>query len=362
MVRNHSNDNHSNIATVHSTVKVRRLHQMQQLGYSCDCSKLTGFRCELSVGAAARSAFSLQHNESMNIVTEVAPMLYFLGSMVTFLAQWREHAAAPAHLRHAFVLTMLFTVVQHLSSLVSHTFNCVSARLSHAMCVICCRPFVRVAGRDAVLFALILCDAACRWFIDYAGIALNFVWNAPSIAAVALPDGLSARLWPGWLGLNVALTAVLAALAVTMARTYRPPPPRVPSAEQHRGGSSGSDWRAVFFGQGLLSLAGLAVLFLPNIAATLAAGFVADGRALALLAMLAAAVAMKELHYPERLFEGRAREFFDHSVLHSHCIWHLLVWLVQWLYCSVFADAIAAHVYAANEVADMNEEADSRGA
>ena len=35
---------------------------------------------------------------------------------------------------------------------------------------------------------------------------------------------------------------------------------------------------------------------------------------------------VQELHYPERLF---ARRSFDSSFLHSHTLWHLLVWLVQ---------------------------------
>ena len=105
----------------------------------------------------------------------------------------------------------------------------------------------------------------------------------------------------------------------------------------------------IFFGQGMLSFVGIAILFLPNIIATVAAGFLVDGRALALLAVLGAAISLKELHYPERLLHGEKREYFDDSVLHSHSIWHLLVWLVQWLYCSVLEDAIFARVHEATE-------------
>ena len=64
-----------------------------------------------------------------------------------------------------------------------------------------------------------------------------------------------------------------------------------------------------------------------------------DSTALGVLLCLPLAVCVKELHYPERLApEGSGA--FDLSFLHSHSLWHLCVWGLQFGYLSCFLTAL----------------------
>lgn len=64
-----------------------------------------------------------------------------------------EHAT----IRQAVEATVWGTVLQHACSLFAHVGFRASARLSHAI-----------------------------WFVDYAGILLNFIWNSPPVACARL--------------------------------------------------------------------------------------------------------------------------------------------------------------------------------
>ena len=81
------------------------------------------------------------------------------------------------------------------------------------------------------------------------------------------------------------------------------------------------------------------MLLVPNIIATAAGGLV-DWRAPGVLAILGSALVVKEAHLPEALLPSR-KGLFDHSPLHSHVLWHLLVWGLQALYLCVFRTALA---------------------
>jgi hypothetical protein len=159
----------------------------------CDCSKVTGFRCGLTPRQAVRTALSPRHNECCNVLTDLLPLLFFLTAAVHTMLTSPGYAAAPAWLRHSFLLTSTFTVVQHALSCVAHVFNAVSARLSHTV-----------------------------WLLDYAGIALINAHNAPAIVFVGWPE-LGEPLWPWWLAVNVVTTVLLLGWAVYLTLTYQPP-------------------------------------------------------------------------------------------------------------------------------------------
>jgi hypothetical protein len=84
---------------------------------------------------------------------------------------------------------------------------------------------------------------------------------------------------------------------------------------------------------GLLSIVGVALLIAPNMLSSFAVGFIADWRAGAVPIIMVGAVAVKEMHLPER---WSAAGRYDYSMVHSHVLWHLLVWLVQTLYLLVY--------------------------
>ena len=65
----------------------------------------------------------------------------------------------------------------------------------------------------------------------------------------------------------------------------------------------------------------------------------ADWRSGAIIVWLLSAIAIKQLHIPERWFApGR----LDLSVLHSHCVWHLMVWGLQVGYMVVYLSNFGA--------------------
>jgi hypothetical protein len=84
---------------------------------------------------------------------------------------------------------------------------------------------------------------------------------------------------------------------------------------------------------GLLSIVGVALLIAPNMLSSFAVGFIVDWRAGAVPIIMVGAVAVKEMHLPER---WSAAGRYDYSMVHSHVLWHLLVWLVQTLYLLVY--------------------------
>merc|ERR1712232_1302463 len=89
-------------------------------------------------------------------------------------------ARAGSPLHASAIATVLATAFQHATSLFAHTFTCVSARASRVV-----------------------------WYVDYAGILLNFLWNAPALAIILQPS--IAGWWPIWLWANLLATAALLA-------------------------------------------------------------------------------------------------------------------------------------------------------
>jgi len=167
-----------------------RLLAAMPSAWACDCSKRSGFRCGQTPRQAVRSALSPTHNEFWNILTDLLPMVFFLGAAATMALGYgrAEYAAAPSWQRHSFLLTTTFTAVQHMLSLFAHTFSSVNARLSHTV-----------------------------WLLDYVGIALNFVNNAPAIIFVGFPE--LSYLWPQWLAVNLLVSTGLVAGAAWMVVT-----------------------------------------------------------------------------------------------------------------------------------------------
>jgi hypothetical protein len=254
-----------------------------------------------------------------NIVTDLIPLVFFMYAAVDFNVFGT--LALPPYLRAAFLGTSVATCLQKLGSLAAHTLCGCGPTLSHVV-----------------------------WFFDYCGIALNFLWNAPMAwlvawgapASAASEAALGWGVWC-WLGVNLAVSVPAVAGTCWLAAAYQP----AVAAKGGLGPTKGVSFRGVALGGGLVPGLTLAIFFAPNLLGTLAAGVFSDVRALALLALLGGALAVKERHLPERWFAARRRRTaldagavvarFDLSPLHSHCVWHLLVWLVQVLYLAIFA-------------------------
>uniref|UniRef100_A0A7S3RQ04 Uncharacterized protein n=2 Tax=Emiliania huxleyi TaxID=2903 RepID=A0A7S3RQ04_EMIHU len=81
-----------------------------------------------------------------------------------------------------------------------------------------------------------------------------------------------------------------------------------------------------------------AAAILPVYALTVAAAAQGHAPALFSAAVLPAALLLKLRHWPESLFS--ASSAFDRSPLHSHSVWHLLVWAVQAGYLELFERAL----------------------
>lgn len=283
------------------------LHALPK-GYSVDMTKSSGFRVNMSWRDAALTALAPGHNEFWNCVTDVLPFFFF-GGACAVLAHADAWARTPLELQQAIIATSAGTCLQHVCSLTSHMFTCVSARLSHTI-----------------------------WYVDYAGIALNFVWNAPAMALV-WRFSTFAPYWHLWLGANVVLTALTLGGAIAGTVLHKPT-----KAAAHAETGPGESWASIFFGYGAASLLAIGVLIVPNLAFTTLAGLQADGRALGVVLGLPFALGLKEAHLPERLVPGSGR--FDCSFLHSHVLWHLCVWGLQSFYLLAYiriVDAYAGH-------------------
>eukprot|EP00308_Calcidiscus_leptoporus_P005580 CAMPEP_0119398766 /NCGR_PEP_ID=MMETSP1334-20130426/141016_1 /TAXON_ID=127549 /ORGANISM="Calcidiscus leptoporus, Strain RCC1130" /LENGTH=278 /DNA_ID=CAMNT_0007422641 /DNA_START=247 /DNA_END=1080 /DNA_ORIENTATION=+ len=264
-------------------------------GFAADMSKVHGFRVGLSWQCAALTLLDWSHNEFWNMVTDLLPAGFL---MATSLAAWSQYdSSEDGALLAAYAATTLASAVQHMCSLASHAFCCVSPRISHSV-----------------------------WFLDYAGIVIEFVWNAPAMAFVAVPS--LERIWPFWACANLLATLFLLGGALHLVATYEPP------CSSARGGEG---WTSAFFGHGFLSLLTFVLLIVPNFAFTALAGVTADPFALSIGLALPLAIAVKEAHLPERRSPpGR----FDFSVLHSHCLWHLCVCGLQCIYMIVIERAL----------------------
>mmetsp|Transcript_9420 Transcript_9420/g.27485 ORF Transcript_9420/g.27485 Transcript_9420/m.27485 type:complete len:295 (-) Transcript_9420:310-1194(-) len=267
-------------------------------GFSVDTTKSSGFRVNLSWRDAAMTALRPGHNEFWNCLTDVLPLLWF-GCACVIVSTTEAFTNTPPVLRQSIMATSIATCLQHACSLVSHMFTCVSARMSHAI-----------------------------WFVDYAGIALNFVWNAPAMALVWSYASF-AWLWPTWFWVNVVLTAGTLGSAIWLAAVHKP---------RSTTPVAGVPWQETFFGMGVPSLVVIALLIMPNLVFTAACGIGADVRVLGVLLGLPLALGIKEAHLPEMLSPGSS--IYDCSFLHSHVIWHLCVWFLQALYLLAYLRVI----------------------
>jgi len=281
-------------------MKLRCLEDMPR-GYCCDCSKFRGHRCDLSAWEALSSSLSPRHNEFWNVLTDVVPLLFFVVAALDTVRVDTAFTASSISLQRGFLATAFFTVLQHACSFVAHTFSACSPRLSHTI-----------------------------WYLDYMGIGLNFMWNAPAAALVALgPNASEMDVGPwisGWFAMNACLTGPLVALAVWATVKHEP--------------SKTASWLATAAGSGPAGFLVVALVLLPNLAATLAAGLGADTRGLTLLAVLIGSLGVKELHFPEALWPSKGSKRFDFSAAHSHVLWHLGVWVVQILYLVMYMRAM----------------------
>ena len=135
-------------------------------GYSFDLSKTTAYRIDFTIREAALSCFAPGHNEFWNIMTELAPLLFFL-CVAADIAQ-RDDGCEPTRaadgtctsqtLHRAGVATVLATTLQHAASLFAHTFTCCSARASRVV-----------------------------WYVDYAGSECRTLSNMPSALRTPFP-------------------------------------------------------------------------------------------------------------------------------------------------------------------------------
>ena len=283
------------IVTMRRNVSFRSL----PMGFNWDTTKLKGFRVNMTYWQAFCSIIDPSHNEFWNITTDWVPMVMFFACAAYFYA---ANTAMPAPIREACAMSALFTGVQHTVSLVAHVFQCVSTRVSHSI-----------------------------WYIDYAGIILNFVWNGPSMVFLVCP-GTSA-LWPAWRAFNFAVTAAILTNAVYFVATLDPS--KDTDTRDRQRWICGARNAAV----GAL----LILLAMPSEVSTLLLASSGDEYAIGGLVLLPIALLVKTLHYPERLYFTKGEPRYDFSLWHSHSIWHVLVWADQFCYAVLYARAMAAY-------------------
>ena len=270
-------------------------------GYNLDAlPKSTGYRINHSIREAALSCFEPGHNEFWNILTEIAPLLFF-----TFIAgelSLRDYCGEASEceartLRQAAIATLLATTLQHAASLFAHVFSCCSARASRVV-----------------------------WYVDYAGILLNFVWNAPLMTMLVSPSTMA--WWPTWQAINwLATAALLSASLLPLLGCIK------------REGDNFISACAASPASMLVT----ALCIVPNYLLTLAVGLTVDWVACVVVLGLPLSLVVKNLNLPESCVpEGAWRDYFDCSVLHSHSLWHCCVWGLQLCYLHVITGALDA--------------------
>ena len=264
--------------------------------WEVDRTKLHGFRIKLTWKRAALSIVDPSHNDFFNIVTDILPMVA-VKAVCAHLCHAGPPRPASIELHAAIVATTAATTFQHLCSLAGHTFYVCSARLSHAI-----------------------------WFLDYAGILLEFVWNAPAMALVARPSLGTAGWLPWWGAANALLSVGVVGAAAAGVSTFQPSPDR----------SVNIVTALCWHGSGLGLLLVL-LLIIPNFGLTLLAAREADGSLHAVLPLMCVALWVKGANVPQRWAKpGR----LDFSLLHSHALWHLCVCALQVIYMGVLLRAL----------------------
>ena len=277
---------------------------LHDLGFSFEESKLTGFRVNHTYWDALCSIFDPAHNEFANITTDWVPCVFFIcvtGYMCITCP------GLPPDLREAFVLGAFFTAFQHLTSLTAHVLQCVNARISHAI-----------------------------WYLDYAGIILNFIWNGSGVVLILCPAFLP--FWPAWRAANATLTVGLLSAAAVRVLAYYPPPR--PVTRLHNACSAQPK-----LATRVALCTGLILLGAPTEIGTAFLAACSPDRharayALGSLLVLPVALMVKVLHLPERFYTKGRMDLGFLSFLHSHSVWHLLVFVVQFCYLMIYLTGI----------------------
>ena len=301
------------IQSSHAIIQLTESGAYQDQGWCFDTSKTRGHIVCLEEGFVAKvvavfSSFFPSSNEFWNVHTEVVPLLFFLAAALSI--RWTASAPATATIQQAIEGTLWGTTLQHACSLFAHVGYRASARLSHAI-----------------------------WYVDYAGILLNFVWNSPPLF-FAMAPWLEA-LWPAWYHMNLLTTALIMGGGLWLACTQPIPAVR-----------DGSGSETSFFAVFLRSPAAF-VLLLSTCGLSLGAtalipfyGTVARSTSMAVLPCLGLSLAIKLSSFPERWLVGvstaSSNSSFDlsFSPFHSHSLWHLGVWGVQLLYFYFFSQVL----------------------
>ena len=265
--------------------------------WEVDTTKLRGFRIKLTWKRAALSIGDPSHNDFFNMMTDLVPLVA-VGAVCAQLCYAGPPRPTSTELHAAIVATTAATTFQHVCSLVGHTFYVCSARLSHAI-----------------------------WFLDFAGILLEFIWNAPAMALVAWPSLGAGGYLPWWGAANALLSVAVVGAAAAGVWSFQP----------SSGRSVDIAAALCWHGSGLGLLLVL-LLIIPNFGLTLLAAREVDGSLHAVLPLMCAALWVKGAHVPERWAKpGR----FDFSLMHSHVVWHLFVCVLQAIYMCSLLRALA---------------------
>ena len=251
---------------------------------------------------------TLFSNEFFNILTEILPIVHFSAVGLMHYCALDTTPEDAITLRRALVWDICGTVLQHLCSLFAHAGYRLSARLSHTV-----------------------------WYVDYSGILLVFLWNAPPMSFLCAPS--LEHFWPLWLGFNLLVTVTLLVGSFRLTCTFNPLQTSTSARGSHDG--SGATMDATFgSSRALIALfvASVGPSFLATFAAIFVCGF-GRARLAAITPCLMLSLAIKTFNVPERWLSKHLDLSF--SPLHSHCLWHCGVWTCEVLYLLIYEEALA---------------------
>lgn len=280
-----------------------------------DPSKLRGHRFDTSGWHAVVTCLDPNSNEFWNCLTEILPLCHLCLIALEIAGAvdlGHDVSGGSNELRRAVIGTLLGSVVQHVCSLAAHVGRSVSPRLSHSI-----------------------------WYVDFAGIFINNVWNVAPLVLLMAPQ--LARTVPAleWLmlGWSLGCSSLLLWYGLRRAATYRP------KTEGRDGGrDTGENVSILNFitevaGGPRRGLLAVLALVLPNTLLSLLAGRLVDHRAPLPILGFCTAFCVKVSNVPNRWARPG---YFDFSPLHSHALWHLGVWASQSIYVQMYLSALGA--------------------
>lgn len=283
--------------------------------WSWDVSKTRGHSFDTpSLLHALLFCLDPNSNEFWNVFTEILPILH-LGLVALELAGvldlGHDLSGGSPQLRRAVIGTLLGAAAQHACSLVAHAGRSVSPRLSHSI-----------------------------WYVDFAGIFINNVWNvAPLVYVIAPSLAITMpRLESTMLAASICCSTLLLWLGLRQAIVYKP--------DGGGGGGIRDNGDRVTILNFVADAAGgprygmlvVLALVLPNAILSVLTGLYVDGRGPLPLLGFASSFAIKVSNAPNRW--ARAG-FFDFSPLHSHALWHFGVWASQSIYILIYLSVMA---------------------